>query len=115
MNNTIITITSKAAAHIAKIMTQTPDAKCFRLSIKRTGCTGWMYQPEVVVAPKPDDLEVACGTDFKVYLDPTCVDLIKGTQLDVVEKDLGLLQMVFNNPNVDSMCGCGESFNVKSE
>lgn len=115
MSETIITITDKAATHIAKIITQTPDAKHFRLSIKRTGCTGWMYKPEVVIEPNTEDVEVVCGTNFKVFLDPACVELIKGTQLDVVEKELGLRQLVFNNPNVESLCGCGESFNVKSE
>ncbi|MDQ2993478.1 MAG: iron-sulfur cluster assembly accessory protein [Pseudomonadota bacterium] len=115
MNEPIITITSKAAAHIAKIIAQTPEGKHFRLSIKRTGCTGWMYKPDIVSEPKADDIAVPCDTDFTVFVDPACVDLIKGTELDVTEKELGLRQMVFNNPNVESMCGCGESFNVKSE
>lgn len=115
MSEHIITISNQAAKHIAKIITQTPEAKHFRLSIKRTGCTGWMYKPDVVNEPTSGDIEVVCGTDFKVYLDPACIELVKGTQLDVAEKELGLRELVFNNPNVESICGCGESFNVKSE
>jgi iron-sulfur cluster assembly accessory protein len=39
---------------------------------------------------------------------------LDGSRIDFVTE--GLKQMFkFDNPNVDSECGCGESFNVKKQ
>ena len=112
MTDTIITMTAEAADHIRQGIVS-EKGKHFRLAIKKTGCTGWMYKPEIVTEPKPDDIKVPLALDFEVYIDPKCVDIIRGTELDIEVKDMGLKQMVFNNPNAESICGCGESFNVK--
>jgi len=112
----LLNLTPKAIAHIEKgIKNNAEGGQHFRLSIKKTGCTGWMYKPEIIAEPKVGDIEVPLQTSFKVFLDPACIDLVRGTVVDMEEKSLGFTQMVFNNPNVESMCGCGESFNVKSD
>lgn len=111
----LLNMTPKAIAHIEKGIKESGNGQHFRLAIKRTGCTGWMYRPELVSEPQVGDIEVPLQTSFKVFLDPACVDSVRGTVVDIEEKGLGFSQMVFNNPNVESMCGCGESFNVKSE
>ena len=42
------------------------------------------------------------------------LDFLKGSTLDFVKE--GLKQAFkFENPNVDAMCGCGESFSVKDK
>ncbi len=111
----LLDLTPKAIAHIENSIKVSGDGQYFRLSIKRTGCTGWMYRPEIVSEPRVGDIEVPLQTSFKVFLDPACIDIVRGTVVDVEEKGLGFSQMVFNNPNAESLCGCGESFNVKSE
>jgi len=111
----LLDLTPKAIVHIEKIIKNTPEGHHFRLTIKRTGCTGWMYRPEIVSEPQVGDIEVPLQTSFKVFLDPACIDYIRGTVVDIEEKTLGFTQMVFNNPNVESLCGCGESFNVKTK
>ena len=111
----LLNLTPKAIAHIEQSIKSSADGRHFRLTIKRTGCTGWMYRPDIVAEPQVGDIEVPLQTSFKIFLDPACVDLVRGTVVDIEEKSLGFTQMVFNNPNVESLCGCGESFNVKSE
>lgn len=111
----LLNFTPKAIQHIEKSIKNEKNRGHFRLVLKKAGCTGWMYKPEIVAEPQVGDIEVPLQTSFKVFIDPACVDVIRGTVVDIEEKGLGFTQMVFNNPNVESLCGCGESFNVKSE
>jgi iron-sulfur cluster assembly protein len=47
-----------------------------------------------------------------VLIDADSFVFLDGSRIDFVTE--GLKQMFkFDNPNVDSECGCGESFNVK--
>ena len=46
-----------------------------------------------------------------VVVDPAAVMFLIGTELDFSEDKLSAT-FVFNNPNVTSTCGCGESFAV---
>ncbi len=108
----IISLTTAAEAHIIKMLAQKPNAIGFRLSVKQTGCTGYMYMPEIVGESAPDDLQVK-QNDFTIYIDKSAVNMIQGTEIDYVKKGLGVSQLVFNNPNAKSLCGCGESFNLR--
>lgn len=110
----IITITKAAANHINRILTKHPAGSFFRLSVKETGCSGYMYQPEIVQAPKENDVAVVCS-ELKIYVDPDCVPLIQSTVMDFVQKPMGQSQLSFNNPNAEGLCGCGESFTLKSK
>ncbi|MGB2130637.1 MAG: HesB/IscA family protein, partial [Marinobacterium sp.] len=47
----------------------------------------------------------------KVVIDPKSLAYLDGTELDFVREGLNE-GFKFNNPNVRSECGCGESFNV---
>ena len=61
--------------------------------------------------------EVAPGAEaitqrgVTVVVDPAAVMFLIGTELDFSEEKLSAT-FVFNNPNVTSTCGCGESFAV---
>ncbi len=46
-----------------------------------------------------------------VVIDPKSLAYLDGTELDFVKEGLNE-GFAFNNPNVRSECGCGESFNV---
>lgn len=111
----IISLTDAAVEHIQSIVKQKAGGIGFRLSIKQTGCSGYMYVPDVVEEANPDDIELQTAQGLRVFLDPQCVDLIKGTEIDFVSKELGMKQLQFNNPNAQSLCGCGESFNLKED
>lgn len=47
----------------------------------------------------------------KVIVDEKSLVYLDGTELDFVKEGLNE-GFKFNNPNVSSECGCGESFNV---
>ena len=55
--------------------------------------------------------EVIEAGDVKVMIDPAAIMFLIGTELDYQEEKLSS-GFVFNNPNVTSTCGCGESFTV---
>lgn len=110
----MLQFSDKAVAHIKKLMTQTPNACGFRLTIKETGCSGFMYMP-VIVTKKPEADLALTIQELTIFLDKNCVPLIEGTKVDLVDKGLGQQQLVFYNPNATGQCGCGESFKVEKE
>ena len=111
----IIQLTEAAECHIKKIIHRRGSGVGFRLSVKETGCSGFMYKPEVVDDIRSEDLQVLTSQGLLVLIDPACVNIIKGTTVDYVQKSLGQQQLLFKNPNVVSECGCGESFKLKEE
>jgi iron-sulfur cluster assembly protein len=113
MNETkIISLTPAAEAHIKKMLSQKENAIGFRVGVKQTGCTGYMYLPEIISAIISDDIKVEVN-DLSMFIDKNAVDMLKGTEIDYVNKSLGVSVLVFNNPNAKSLCGCGESFNLR--
>lgn len=110
----ILQFTDKAIEHINKSLIRFPRGG-FRLSIKKTGCSGYKYIPEVTAEPKANDLEFIAEQGLKVFIDAACVKVVAGTVVDLVSKGLGQKQLVFNNPNVSGECGCGESFHLPED
>lgn len=108
----ILTFTDAAILHIQNILTKHPSESMFRLSIKETGCSGYMYVPEIVQVQKPDDI-VLDFSRLPVLIDASSVSLIEGTLVDYIKKEFGQSQLSFNNPNAEGLCGCGESFKLK--
>ena len=112
----VLTLKPAAERHIQSVIESKPDVSAFRLSVKTTGCNGYMYVSEVVAitADGRGDDEVLEGVaDFPVYIAKDAVAIIRGTVLDYIDQGLGMKQLVFDNPNVAGQCGCGESFNLK--
>ncbi len=115
MAKTFITLTPSAAAHIKKIMAKKEAVLGFRLSIKTTGCSGYMYVPSMVTQPDAEDIKVDAAQGVTIYIDHRYADIFKGTTIDYKQKGLGQAMLSFDNPNVDSECGCGESFSLKEK
>ena len=110
----LINITDAAAIHLRKMIEQ-KNAKCFRLSVKESGCNGYRYHPEIMHTVNESDIQMQMPQGLLVTIDPQSVSMIKGMTLDYVAKGLGQSQLQFMNPNIQGECGCGESFNVKKE
>ena len=109
----MITLTPAAIAHIQKTLAR-EGGHAFRLSVKKSGCAEFRYVPQIVDEPMQGDIPCSVQADFPVFIDKACVDIFKGTTLDVKKQTLGQTQLVFLNPNVKAACGCGESFSVKA-
>ena len=110
--NPIIFFTEAAAEHIKKSIASNSSNIGFRLAIKKSGCTGFAYMPDIISEMHSGDIYFLAEQGLPVYVDPQCVEAVKGTVLDFIDKGAWQKQLVFNNPNVKDQCGCGESFSV---
>jgi iron-sulfur cluster assembly protein len=109
----IVTLTPPAMNHIKKNINEM-QASGFRLAVKKTGCSGMAYVPDIVFESKPDDICYQFE-GISIFVDKNSVNYLKGTVIDYVDYGLGQTKLVFHNPNAASLCGCGESFNLAEE
>ena len=105
-----ITLTQSAAQHVARFIEKRGKGVGLRLGVKTTGCSGMAYKLEFADALNPEDMRFE-SHGVSVLVDPKSLPYIDGTELDFVREGLNE-GFRFNNPNVKSECGCGESFNV---
>ena len=105
-----VTMTETAASHVADYLARRGKGIGIRLAVKTTGCSGLMYIFEPVDELGPGD-SVYESYGVKVYVDPKSLVYVDGTEMDYVKKGLNE-GFECKNPNVQSECGCGESFNV---
>ena len=108
-----VSVTPAAAAHFKLQLNNDQNAKAVRLSVKQSGCTGWMYVVDLVPEGKPEDLHLALGGGVELLIDPASLPVVSGTVIDYVTEGVNR-QLKFNNPRVQDYCGCGESFSVSN-
>lgn len=111
--NPNIMISDSACAYIKKMLDK-QNGIGFRLSVKKTGCSGYSYLPTIIEAVNANDL-VLEKNGISIFVDVAWLDLLQGLHIDYIEEEKsGLKQkrLVFTNPNESSRCGCGESFHV---
>lgn len=105
-----VTLTDRAATHVARHLQRRGRGIGLRLGVKTTGCSGLAYKLEYADTPQPED-QVFESHGIRVLIDPKSLPYLEGTELDFVREGLNE-GFRFNNPNVRSECGCGESFQV---
>ena len=105
-----ITLSERAAGHVARYLERRGKGLGLRLGVKTTGCSGLAYKLEYADQQLPEDLRFE-SFGVQIFVDPKSLTYIDGTELDFVREGLNE-GFRFNNPNVKSECGCGESFNV---
>jgi iron-sulfur cluster assembly protein len=105
-----ITLSERAAGHVSRYLARRGRGLGLRLGVKTTGCSGLAYKLEYADQPFPEDLQFE-SHGVQIFVDPKSLAYIDGTELDFVREGLNE-GFKFNNPNVKSECGCGESFNV---
>tara|TARA_X000001036_G_C20095381_1_gene568878 strand:- start:122 stop:457 length:336 start_codon:yes stop_codon:yes gene_type:complete len=111
MSNQIITLSNNAANRIKEIISKSPDTtKGVRVGVKSGGCAGMSYVMEYVKDLKKGD-ELIEDKGVKVFIDPTAVMYLLGTEMDYKTEEFSST-FVFKNPNETERCGCGESFKV---
>ncbi len=113
MANDILTLTGSAVSQVQRIMQLRDEEKPaigLRIGVKNAGCSGMTYSMDFATEEDPND-EIIELDDLKILIDPAAIMFLIGTELDYKEEKLSS-GFVFNNPNVTSTCGCGESFTV---
>jgi iron-sulfur cluster assembly protein len=108
-----ITLTENAAKQIKAQITKRGKGIALRIGVKKIGCSGLAYTFDIA-----DDIRAGDHTfeshNACVVLDAGSLSVLDGSRIDFVTE--GLKQLFkFDNPNVESECGCGESFNLKVE
>ncbi|MCK5892991.1 MAG: iron-sulfur cluster assembly protein IscA [Endozoicomonadaceae bacterium] len=105
-----VTMTEAAARHVRRQLDNRGQGVGVRLGVKSSGCSGMAYVIEFVDKTMKDDLMFESHGE-QLFIDPKSLNYLDGTELDFVREGLNE-GFRFNNPNVASECGCGESFNV---
>jgi len=107
----VMTMTSAAAERVKELMAaKGEDILGLRIGIKKGGCSGMEYDMSWADEIKPLE-DVVEQDGARVIIDPQAVLYLLGTELDYTVDKLSA-QFVFNNPNQQSACGCGESVNL---
>jgi iron-sulfur cluster assembly protein len=106
-----ISFTENAAKQIRNQLAKRGKGVGLRVGVKKVGCSGLAYTFDYADEIQPGD-RVFEAHDAKVVVDAATLSYLDGSRLDFVKE--GFKQVFkFDNPNVASTCGCGESFNIK--
>ncbi|MEO2070162.1 MAG: iron-sulfur cluster assembly accessory protein [Zunongwangia sp.] len=81
-----------------------------RVGVKSGGCSGLSYELKFDKS-KADDDKLFEDNDIKIVVDKRSVLYLAGTILEY-SGGLNGKGFVFNNPNAQRTCGCGESFSL---
>ena len=113
MTNPVMTFSAAALRHLRQCVTA-ENAVGVRFEMKPDGCAGYGY---VVTFPTEAEADDQCfqAEDIAVMMAAKSVALLRGVQVDFVSQSLGQKQLVFNNPQVKSECGCGLSVQISSD
>jgi iron-sulfur cluster assembly protein len=111
MTAPMITLTDAAAQRVATLMKASDKPVLgLRVGVKTRGCSGLSYFVEYAEEKKKFE-DVIEDKGVKIFIDPTAVMFLLGSEMDYVE-DKFQTGFVFTNPNEKGRCGCGESFHV---
>ena len=105
-----ITVTESAARRVSTFIANRGKGVGVRLGVRTSGCSGMAYVLEFADEVGGEDV-VFEDRGVKVIVDPKSLVYLDGTELDYGREGLNE-GFKFNNPNVKSQCGCGESFGI---
>ena len=106
-----ISFSESAIQHLLAYLDKNPECCGVRLSVKKTGCSGFSYVVDYVTKPVETDLVMPLSEKYAVWVDKSSYPFLKDMNVDYVKQGLNY-KFVFNNPNQTGQCGCGESFTI---
>jgi iron-sulfur cluster assembly accessory protein len=107
----MLTMTDKAKGKVKEILEGQPEPYAgLRVQVVGGGCSGFQYHMGFEKQANTGD-EVIDLSGFKMFVDRGSLIYLDGTEIDYIE-GLTASGFKFNNPNVKTTCGCGESFQV---
>lgn len=105
-----LVVTAEAVDHLKSALQRNSDAAAIRLGVKTSGCSGYAYVVDYAEHPTEADIQIEID-GLKILIDPISEPLLAGTKVDLKIEGVNRT-LCFDNPNVVSECGCGESFAV---
>lgn len=107
----MIKVTESARDQALKLMSESGEDGCFiRVGVHGGGCSGLMYDLDFDHEERDGD-KVFEDNGIKIVVDKKSYLYLIGTTLDY-SGGLNGKGFVFQNPNADRTCGCGESFSI---
>jgi len=106
-----ISMTEAALNYARKQLASNADARGILLGVKKSGCSGFMYDLQLAKALQGNERPFQLADDVTVYVTAEALPYVNGTEIDYTKSGLNST-MVFNNPNAKDQCGCGESFSI---
>jgi iron-sulfur cluster assembly protein len=108
----MITVSENAKNKAISLMTEdnAPNGSFIRVGVKGGGCSGLTYNMSFDHIQMNDDKEFE-DKGIKIVCDKKSILYLAGTELDY-SGGLNGKGFVFNNPNANRTCGCGESFSL---
>jgi iron-sulfur cluster assembly protein len=109
----MIKVSELAKKKVIELMTDegfNASSDFVRVGVKSGGCSGLSYDLKFDDEQKEDD-KVFEDNDVKIIVDKKSFLYLIGTTLEY-SGGLNGAGFVFNNPNANRTCGCGESFSL---
>lgn len=107
----MIKVTESAKEQALRLMAEAGDEGSFiRVGVHGGGCSGLMYDLDFDKEEREGD-KVFEDNGIKIVVDKKSFLYLVGTTLDY-SGGLNGKGFVFQNPNADRTCGCGESFSI---
>lgn len=103
-------IVESAVTRLRELRTEenNPDLK-FRVFVQGGGCSGMQYGFTFDEAQNEDDFDFQYE-DLTVLVDSMSMEYLRGARIDYREDAMGA-NFVIDNPQAQTTCGCGSSFN----
>lgn len=109
----MIKVSETAKKKVIELMQEdgfNPTTDYVRVGVKSGGCSGLSYDLKFDKENQEDD-KVFVDNDVKIIVDKKSFLYLIGTTLEY-SGGLNGTGFVFNNPNANRTCGCGESFSL---
>jgi iron-sulfur cluster assembly protein len=108
--DSMLTLTPAAVEKVKAILTERGEEGGLRIAVVGGGCSGFQYQMSLDKEAGSED-QIIDQDGLKVFVDARSMPYLSGTKVDYVD-GLSGSGFKFENPNAQSSCGCGESFNA---
>jgi iron-sulfur cluster assembly protein len=102
-----VSLTEPAAARVQHFLEQRGGGVGLRFGVRTSGCSGFAYVVDFADDVAGDD-HIYESNGVKILVDEKSLPFIDGTCIDFRREGLNET-FVYENPNVKSECGCGES------
>ncbi len=106
-----VRMTQAALERARRFVATDPTAIGLRLSVRKSGCSGWGYQLDLARDAVAND-QVFEQDGMKLVVDADSLSMVDGVTIDFARRGLNQ-EFVFDNPNATAGCGCGESFTIR--
>jgi iron-sulfur cluster insertion protein len=107
----MVKITENAKTKVLAMLAEENNPKLnLRTFVQGGGCSGMEYGFTFDEEKNEDDFELPLSEERVVLVDSMSMQYLTGATIDFKE-DLSGARFSIDNPNAESSCGCGSSFN----